>query len=241
MDTDFLPDLTFNPAARVQARRIGTERQPLLVIDNVMCHPDQMVRYAVQFGDFKRPPEGSYYPGVNGEVPPGYGPALVQALRPLLHKVFGIPQSATLIHEGFFGLTTTPPQALQPLQTVPHVDSSNPYRLAMVHYFCGEPYRGTAFFRHLTTAFESVDYRRFDTYRDTVGRELETLETPRAYVDRDTPRYKQIDYVEAMFDRLAVYRTTSLHAAVMTGAELSDDPAVGRLTANSFIQGVRPG
>lgn len=240
MDTEFAPDLTFNPNARIQARYLGTERQPLLIIDNVLGRPADMVRYAIDRADFQPPPPGSYYPGLNGDLPADYGPALVRALRPLLAKGFGIPENVVMTHEGFFGLTTTPPGDLQPLQTVPHFDSSNPYRLAMVHYFCGAPYQGTAFFRHLPTAFESVDFRRFDAYRDQVEHELATHDTPRAYVDRATPRYQQIDYVEAVFDRLAVYRTTSLHAAVMSGAELAADPVSGRLTANSFIQAVAP-
>ena len=240
MDTAFAPDLSFNPNARIQARYLGAEHQPLLVIDNVLSHPGDMVRYAVERADFRSPPPGSYYPGLNGDLPADYGPSLVRALRPLLAKGFGIPENAIMTHEGFFGLTTAAPGDLQPLQTIPHFDSSNPYRLAMVHYFCGAPYQGTAFFRHLPTAFESIDFRRFDAYRDQVEHELATHDTPQAYVDRLTPRYQQIDYVEAVFDRLAVYRTTSLHAAVMSGAELSADPASGRLTANSFIQAVAP-
>ncbi len=235
MATAFAPDMTFNPGARIQGRYIGSERQPLLVIDNVLKHPQTLVRYAVEQSVFGAPSDKSNYPGLNGNLPPQYGPALVQALRPLLHKGFGIPESETLHCSGFFGLTTTAPGELRPLQRIPHGDSQNPYKLALVHYFCGAPYRGTAFFRHIPTGFESVDHRRYDHYRQTVETEVATSETG------DTVGlYEQIDHVEAVFDRLAVYRTTSLHSAMMDGAAFTQDPATGRLTANSFIEILPP-
>ncbi len=231
MVTAFAPDMTFNPEARIQGRYIGSERQPLLVIDNVLKYPQTLVRYAIEQSVFGTPSDKSNYPGLNGSLPPDYGPALVQALRPLLQRGFGIPERESLSCSGFFGLTTTTPSELRPLQRIPHGDSQNPYKLAIVHYFCGAPYRGTAFFRHIPTGFESVDHRRYDHYRDTVANELAASETG------DTVSlYQQIDHVDAVFDRLAVYRTTSLHSAMMDGAALTEDPATGRLTANSFIE-----
>jgi hypothetical protein len=236
MDSPPLPDFSFNAAARIQGRYIGFERQPLLIIDDVLQHPEQMTQYAAAHGGFAAPLTGSYYPGLNGALPEGYGAALIGALRPLLEKGFGVPRNAVLTYEGFFGLTTYAPEQLEPLQCIPHFDSSDPHRLAIVHYLCGAPYKGTAFFRHLPSGYESIGHARFDLYRRRVEAELAAESPVRAYVDETTPRYKQIDYVEAAFNRLAVYRTTSLHAAVMAGGELSADPAVGRLTANSFIQ-----
>ncbi len=231
MVTAFAPDMTFNPDARIQGRYIGSERQPLLVIDNVLKHPQTLVRYAVEHSVFGTPSDKSNYPGLNASLPPQYGPALVQALRSLLHRGFGIPEQETLSCSGFFGLTTTAPAALRPLQRIPHGDSQNPYKLAVVHYLCGAPYRGTAFFRHRPTGFESVDHRRYNHYRTTVEAEVAASETG------DTVGlYEQIDHVDAVFDRLAVYRTTSLHSAMMDGAAFSLDPASGRLTANSFIE-----
>lgn len=229
------PDLSFNPAARIEGRHIGAENQPLLIIDNVLRHPQQMVDYAADHGQFAAPPEGSYYPGRNGVLPPDYGPSLVTALRPLLARGFGIPASQRLSYEGFFGLTTFAAETLDPLQTIPHFDSTNPYRLAMVHYFCAAPFQGTAFFRHEPTGYEFIDSARLEDYRTHVDAELKQ-ETRRTYADEATPRYRRTDYVEAVFDRLAVYRTTILHAGMMGGAVLTNDPKTGRLTANSFIE-----
>ncbi len=235
-----VPDLTFNPDARIQGRHIGKERQPLLIIDNVLKYPETLVDYAVGQSVFRPPAGRSSYPGLNGDLPPDYGPELVRALRPLLQQGFGVLERESLSWQGFFGLTTAHAGDLQPLQRIPHCDSPKPHRLAMVHYFCGAPFRGTAFFRHITTGFEAVDHRRYDGYRDIVESELAASAPPQAYVDGSTPHYEQIDYVDAVFNRLAVYRTTSLHSAIMDGGELSPDPATGRLTANSFIEAVPP-
>jgi hypothetical protein len=240
MDMAFAPDLTFNPDARIQGRYIGSERQPLLVIDDVLKHPESIVRYAAEQSVFQAPPGRSNYPGLNGNLPPLYVAELVRALRPLLHSGFGIPQSAEVTCQGFFGLTTARPDALAPVQSIPHCDSPNPYRLAILHYFCGEPFCGTAFFRHLPTGFESVDDRRSTYYRNTVENELAVFGVAPAYASPSTPRYRQIDSVDAVFNRLVVYRTTSLHSAIMNNAELTSDPATGRLTANSFVEAIPP-
>ncbi len=229
------PDLTFNPRARIDARSVGDERMPLLVIDNVLQHPEQMVEFAVAHGNFAPPPKGSYYPGLNGALPPAYGRSLVSALRPLLAQIFGISEKERLSYEGFFGLSTLSGKQLEPLQTIPHFDSDNPRRLAMVHYFCGAPFRGTALYRHLPTGFETVDSRRVGRYRQHVFAELENA--PRHdYIEDETQHYIQIDCVPAQFNRLAVYSTTSLHSALLGGAPLTGDPRTGRLTANSFIE-----
>lgn len=234
-----IPDLTFNPKAQIDARRIGREGMPLLVIDDVLLHPEQMVDYAVAHGQFARPTDGSYYPGVNGILPPRYGPDLVSALRPLLEKLFRVDRKERLEYQGFFGLSTLPAKDLDPLQTIPHFDSNNPRRLAMVHYFCHPPFRGTAFFRHEATGFESVNGGRVDRYRDVVFKELGAA--PRHdYFEEDTSHYSRIDTLEARFNRLAVYSTTSLHSALLSGAPLTANPATGRLTANSFIEVHRP-
>jgi hypothetical protein len=240
MATAIVPDLTFNPEARIQGRYIGKERQPLLVIDNVLKHPESMVRYAAEQSVFQTPSERSNYPGLNGDLPPNYAPELARALRPLLRQGFGIPETEDISCQGFFGLTTAQAGELRPVQCIPHSDSPNPYRLAILHYFCGQPYGGTAFFRHLPTGFESVDRQRYAYYRNTVENELAVFDTPLAYAGSSTPRYQQIDYVDAVFDRLVVYRTTSLHSGIMNDAELRTDPATGRLTANTFIEAPSP-
>ncbi len=231
-----LPEPVFNPAARVEVRRLGKESHPLIVVDDVLVNPYDMLAFATEQASYAPAPAGSYYPGGNGKLPPAYGHRLTTTLRPALERIFGLPAGRSFTHEGFFGVATTRPEALQPLQAIPHFDSLNPMRIATVHYFCAAPYKGTAFFRHETTGFEMIDARRVETYRAAVTGELEELgRSPLAHVSQATPHYEQIDDVEAVFNRLVVYRSTSLHAGMLGGMDLPADPRHGRLTANSFI------
>lgn len=233
-----LPDMTFNPRAHIDTRRIGNDGMPVLVIDDVLLHPEQMVDYAIAQGNFAPPPGESYYPGINGTLPPHYGPALVTALRPAMEGLFHISRQERLEYEGFFGLSTLTAGQLAPLQTIPHFDSNNPRRLAMVHYFCRPPFQGTAFYRHKATGFESINGSRVDQYRSLVMVELEAA--PRDdFIFDDTDHYSRIDYVEARFNRLVLYSTTMLHSGILGGAPLTADPATGRLTANSFVEKLR--
>lgn len=234
------PDLSLNPDATINVRRFGAEDQPLIIVDDVLLHPEDMRDYAIAHGSFADPPDGSYYPGRNGVLPPEYGGTLCRALRPFLERVFGLPGTMALSYEGFFGIACHPPQRLSPLQTIPHFDSTNPHRVAGVHYLCRPPYRGTAFYRHVATGYEQVHGPRVEPYRRAVFAELETAgDAVRGHVDGDIPGFERIETVEVAFNRLILYRTTSLHAGVLGTASLGETPEDGRLTANSFIEAVR--
>lgn len=57
---------------------------------------------------------------------------------------------------GFLALATETPENLEPVQKVPHHDSPDPFRIAMVHYLCRDMPGGTGFFRHKATGFEGL-------------------------------------------------------------------------------------
>jgi hypothetical protein len=235
------PPLSLNSQATITVRHFGAERQPLIVIDDVLTHPEEMVAYAVAHGQFSDPPAGSYYPGRNGVLPQEYGFALCTALRPFLERVFGLPPGMALSHEGFFGIACLPPEQLEPLQTIPHFDAANPHRIACVHYLCRPPYKGTAFYRHVATGYESIHGLRVGPYHRSVSAELEAAGNPgQAHAGGDVAGYERIETVNAVFNRLIVYRATSLHAGVLNETALGRNPDDGRLTANSFIEAVHP-
>lgn len=227
-----------NPNARIELRQIGRERQPLLVIDDVLADPDVLIGEALA-APWARP-EHTRYPGLNAPLPVAYTQAVIHALRPLLQRGFGIPMDRRLNFFGFFALATQEPDGLEPIQKIPHRDSPDPFRIALVHYLCRGHSGGTAFFRHQTTGFESVDYERADAYDTAAARELsEGGARLTRHVTDSTPNYEQVDAAAMAFNRLVVYRSHVLHSGLLDGAILSADPATGRLTANSFLEVAR--
>ena len=230
----FMPDLSFSPDATVSVRRVGQEDQPVLVIDGAMAHPDNMVEIArrVPF----RAPDRSMYPGVTAPLPPIYFRELLRKVRPLLSDMFGIWPEVELTAHGFLALATRPPEALHPMQKIPHQDAADPMRLGMVHYFCQAPHAGTAFFRHTATGFETVDAARREVFAPIAIEELKAQDaSSMPHVGPETRNYDMTGQVEAQFNRLIIYRANLLHAGLLEGAALSDDPDAGRLTANVFV------
>ena len=221
----------------VRLRKVGAEQQPLLIVDDVLADPAAMVD-AARAADFYRPPHTNY-PGLNANLPEAYYRTLVTALRGPIDAAFGVKASAVLKFFGFFALATTPAERTTPMQMIPHLDGPDPNRLAMVHYFCPEGFGGTGFFRHGATGFESVDATRTDAYAAALEAELAQQRT--SFAGADTPGYDLIDQVEPVFNRLILYRGHVLHAGLLGQGGGSADPAMGRLTANGFIEAVDTG
>jgi hypothetical protein len=227
-----MADLSLNRNARIDIRPMGREHQPLIIIDNALTAPDDMAGVAAHTR-FIQPPH-TLYPGLNAPVPPVYSQSLAKVLRPLLDEVFGIPAHIELTASSFFALATQGPADLQPVQKVPHHDSCDPFMIAMVHYLCQPPQGGTAFFRHKTTGYEYVSDERFKPYEDIMRAELTTGELPH-HAGRDTPNYELIDSADMVYNRLVIYRSISLHSALLDESRLSNDPQAGRLTLNTMM------
>ncbi|MEI9903798.1 MAG: DUF6445 family protein [Asticcacaulis sp.] len=136
--------VSLNPHARIELRHTGRERNPLLIIDDALADPDTLIAAAVAAPWSK--PHHTQYPGVNAPLPAAYSQAIIRALRPMLQRGFGLPAHLPLNFFGFFALATQSPDQLQPIQKIPHHDSPDPFRIAMVHYLCRDQAGGTGFF-----------------------------------------------------------------------------------------------
>ncbi len=221
-------DICLNPAARVQLRHYGEEQQPLIVIDDLLLNPDDLIECAVH-ARFSAP-DATYYPGLN---------TLLPVLRPSLMRAFGVGQSA-LTARAFFALSTKRAEEMVPLQKIPHYDQPDSRCLAMIHYLGRDQAGGTGFFRHIPSGFESIDSTRREAYMQQVATELEALgNTLTGYTGPRTPNYELLETVKPEFNRLVIYRSHVLHCALFDGARLTDDPRTGRLTANSFFTPTR--
>lgn len=218
----------------VQRLSIGRETQPLLVVDNVIAEPESLVAMAAGklFGD-----NASYFPGVRAKVPLTLQRFLLDTLGGEISAVFGLNPGAMRFTACHFSLVTTPPHKLTYLQRIPHIDSMFGNELALMFYLFKAHLGGTAFYRQRKTGFEYVDQSRKAEYWRCVEEEQAAVERgePR-YIAGDTDFYDQISQQDGVFNRLLVYRRTSLHSgSIPSGVELSTDPHRGRLSINGFI------
>lgn len=220
-------------APDITIRRIGREGQPVAVVDGFHPDPDVLRRLAAEaaFG-----PGANHYPGIRADLPPDYLTHIASALDASLSEAFGHVGETGLI-DASYSIVTTPPDRLTLPQRLPHMDAVDLRRIALVHYLSPEDRDGTAFFRHRSTGFETVDQARSPIYLGQLNAELRHggMPDPR-YVAGSTRLFEQIDRIEARYNRAVIYRSALLHSgAIAPDAVLSADPARGRLTVTAFL------
>lgn len=226
-------NIHINPAAKIQACRLGAEQFPLIVIDDLIAQPETLVETAAQ--EDWAPPKGTFYPGINAKLPYDYVEIVHNSLRPLIARTFGIPLDIRVSVRGFFALTTLPFDQFGPIQRVPHFDNTFHDHLALVHYLAPNQTGGTGFFRHIKTGWESISHQRHDPYvhmmTEWMRHHSHELKT---YAGPETPGYEMYFRVPFKFNRALIYPSNVLHCALYDGTNQSDDPLNGRLTANTF-------
>lgn len=216
---------------------VGQERRIVAVIDNFLIEPMLLHKAAIENASFKEHIEsGNYYPGIRAAIPPEYSVAVSDGLKDFFSEVFDIPVNRKARMTSCYSLTTTKPESLSVLQRLPHFDSFDSDFFAVLHYLCDEDCGGTAFFRHQRTGFESLDRERMKEYWPIVEQELQHGEPRAAYADGEIKYYEKTAEFSARYNRLLIYRGKMLHAGIVKGEKgLSENPAVGRLTANTFV------
>lgn len=226
-----------NPKVSVSVQRLGEEREPVLQADDVLVYPGALVDVADE-AVFRPAAElNTFYPGLLAPAPVPYVQAVVRAIDPLIRQAFGLGRVAPGRVDCNFSLVTLAPEDLSTAQRLPHIDTADPLRFAILHYLCDERFGGTGFYRHRATGFETLSAARLDTYKVSLSREVAAAPPPHAYIRGETPLFAQTGRVAARFDRLAVYRSCLLHSGQIDAPELlSDRPREGRLTANIFLQ-----
>lgn len=236
-----MPDspLKANTHALIECQHIGREQQPVLIIDNFLSDPESLIELAAS-AEFRA--DGGLFPGHRAPAPALYTQVLEQALPSLLAETFGTRAGDIRQVESSYSLVTQPPESLKPLQRIPHFDSRKPQELASIYFLCNQQqqqYGGTAFYRHKSTGFESVDDTRFATYMSALEQDAKHLGLPDAdYIRSSTPVFEQIDRFDAVFNRLLVYRCTSLHSGVIpSDFNFDRNPRTARLSINSFLVG----
>jgi hypothetical protein len=217
----------------VRVEQIGRERQPVVVIDNFSPHPERLVADAETL-TFET--MGEYYPGVRAPVLPSYFEGLSPTLAPVMRDIFGA-QDRIGFTRALYSLATTPPAALTLAQRIPHIDGVEEGMIAILHYLSHGDHGGTAFYRHRSTGYETVDAARHRAYLDALRSDFATHGEPApAYIEGDTALFARIARYDAVFNRALIYRSSLLHCAVLPNdMVLPADARLGRLTVASFL------
>ena len=211
---------------------IGREREPLATLDGFAADPDAL-RAAAMLGSFA--PAGEHYPGVRAALPPDYLAAQLPLMAKVLGRHFGRCRRIHVI-DASFSIVTRSPEELHVRQRLPHVDAYGRERIALVHYLSLADADGTAFFRHRSTGFETVDATRASQYFARLEDELRTAMAPAGYIADDTELFERTALVPANYNRALLYRSYMLHSgAISPDAPLAPDPANGRLTITGFF------
>jgi len=219
---------------RIQRLNLGREAAPLIVVDNLVSNPDELVDLASAKVFAEAP---SYYPGLRAKAPLSYQRFVIDELRSAIDDAFGLRGRQLRFSECNFSLVTTPGEKLSYLQRVPHVDSLMNDELAMIHYLFRNDLGGTAFYRHRSTGFEFVDVARQISYMNHLEAEKAGPDSAQAaYINGDTALYERISSQEGVFNRLLMYRRTTLHSGSIPAGFVPDaNPRTGRLSINGFI------
>jgi Family of unknown function (DUF6445) len=220
-------------ALSVTARRIGTEGEPVVVIENFAVEPEGLRAYAAEA---RFAAAGDYYPGLRAPVPPAYLEQQRRLLATVFDEVFGVTRNVAVLDVAY-SLVTAPPAVLALEQRMPHVDALAPGRLALVHFLVPGGCDGTAFYRHRSTGFETIDAGRSERYFAQLQDDLKLHGEPSAtYLDGSTPVFERIAHFEGRYNRALVYRGRALHCGAITNIDaLSADPSTGRLTITGFF------
>lgn len=230
---------SFSANPMIGRHNVGREGQPLITIDGVMEDARELVDFAISNGGFTNAMAG-LYPGLRAPLPLDYVRALVARLDPLIRETWHLGAVRLVQADCVYSLVTTPPSVLVPFQRIPHIDTSNPLHFAALHFLCGSPFGGTAFFRQAETGFETISPEREAAYERARDAALQNEVPPQRYIAAGEGVYERIALFDARWDRMLVYRSNALHSGHIPDSDaLSADPASGRLTANIFI-GYRP-
>ncbi len=230
-------DFSINPTPDINVIYIGKERQPILIVDNLMNSPRDLLAYA-SYGDAFKVGNKDYYPGVRKPSPDSYASNFIESSVYSLKQAFGFDNTSRPdIGISFLSITTCLPEKLLPIQCIPHFDSADPKQLAVVHYLCGKEHGGTSFYRHRETAYESINHERFKHYTKTLERQATTVGLPApGYINGDSVLFERFARVEAKFNRALIYPGNLFHSGDINVKTLSEKPMNGRLTVtSSFI------
>ena len=147
--------------ARYKVEHFGQSGEPVVIIDDFHPQMEQLNRMA-QASRYRR--LGPHYPGVQAPAAPQSISPIFPLLSDIFAREFKITSGVALV-QCSFSMVTTPDADLAPIQRLPHVDTTDPGRIALLHYLSGPETGGTAFYRHRATGAERLNASDFEAYK----------------------------------------------------------------------------
>lgn len=222
-----------------QVVKIGEEESTVVVIDDFLERPRDLVEFAKQasFAPWPMAAERKGYPGVRAAAPENHAREMMAKLDGCIRESFCVPEDHQLkIHQETLNLMTVPEEELGPLQRAPHFDTSTPGLFAILLYLCDESHGGTGFYRHNSTGYEMITPERVENYLDHCYVEFNKYRRPKKYCSDSDDLFTRTGFVSAKFNRVAIYRGGILHSAnIQDARSISNCAESGRLTANLFV------
>jgi len=217
---------------------VGNEQTPLLVIDNFIQDAHSLVDFCEANASFNK--VDNFYPGLRMEAPKKYLHILHHYLVELLEGVFGLARNNMAGGKSLYSMVVTPPDQLEPIQCIPHIDSYLGSDLACVHYLCSKEKGGTSLYRHRKTGYERITSETIDHYKASIFNEGALEIEKKSYMNGSNKYFEQIATVDAMFNRMVIYPSNILHSGnISADFDFNPHPSQGRLTLNSFIYSKR--
>src|SRR5688572_912669 len=109
----------------MQVLEIGEEQRKVVVIDDFLETPEELVAFAekAKFAPWPMAAERKGYPGVRTAAPENHANLIMDRIDSLIRDQFEIPAEEKLeIHQETLNLITVPEEELGPLQRAPHFD-----------------------------------------------------------------------------------------------------------------------
>ena len=230
-------DTNFN--LNISVEHVGAERIPLLVVDNLLDRPEELVTYAASDCTFTAPTD--MYPGLRAPAPHSYVEVLRKGLTSAINEAYALPNLELHNAISYMCIVTTKPRDLKPVQCMPHIDGTTANTFSTVHYLCPPTYAGTSLYRHRRTGYELIPEFRHPRYRSVLDQELREMPwTTQDYIHGNTELFERIASTQVAFNRLVLYPSNALHSAdIGRNFAFDPDPRSGRFSVNSRIQ-MRP-
>jgi len=216
--------------------KVGTDQQELVRVDSYMQGADTLRQDAIARNSFAV--ADSYYPGVRMAISDAYIVELVRNFQGLIRDFFALDLRRIKKAVSKYSIVTFKPQDLNLMQCIPHFDAPSRESLAVIHYLCDAPDSGTALYRHRETGYEYIDEGRSEKYVGSIQQRFnDPALHPSGYMCGSTEDYEEIASFKAVYNRLVMYRGSSLHSGIIRPDYNFDcSPETGRLTVASFIE-----